>query len=351
MALWFVDNLVELPCYYGDMAEKLISKRVAFPKGEQRKFMEEVIDKISIREAANLCSVSPRTVRDWRREKFLIDYTALTILCKKLTIPLPTNIKLRDRYWYGLKGASAGGKALIAKYGRVGGDPEHRKIKWREWWEQTGRSKYHPIINQPLPIQKPQKSEKLAEFTGITMGDGGISNYQVTITLHRRDDKEFAFYVRGLIKELFGVEPKMYDSVKNSVIDVVVSRTELVKFCTQELGLPLGNKVKQQFDIPSWVKSNKKYKVACLRGLVDTDGCVFTHTYKVNQKWYSYKKLSFTSRSQPLLQSVHTILCGLGLSPRLTNLVDVRLDSAKDMQKYFKIIGTHNPKHWKNYKE
>jgi len=36
---------------------------------------------------------------------------------------------------------------------------------------------------------------------------------------------------------------------------------------------------------------------------MDTDGCVFTHRYKSKGKWYSYKKLYFTSLSKPLLNS------------------------------------------------
>ena len=87
-----------------------------------------------------------------------------------------------------------------------------------------------------------------------------------------------------------------------------------------------------------------------MRGLIDTDGCVFTHRYKVNGKWYNYRKLSFKSHSKSLCQSVVNILEENGLNPRLAQKRDVRLDSIEDVQKYFRLIGFNNPKNLKRYK-
>ena len=108
--------------------------RVYFLRGKQKKFINKLLSKISVKEAAKLCNLSERTIRDWRREKFLMDLDALRKLCKKTGIKFPSNTKLRDNYWYVAKGASKGGKAVWKKYGRIG-DPEYRKKKWYEWWE------------------------------------------------------------------------------------------------------------------------------------------------------------------------------------------------------------------------
>jgi len=56
---------------------------------------------------------------------------------------------------------------------------------------------HRPIINVCLPIDKPERSSNLAEFIGIILGDGGITERQVTVTLHKHDDKDFCFYVRA----------------------------------------------------------------------------------------------------------------------------------------------------------
>jgi len=322
--------------------------RVFFPKRAQKEFINKAIFHLSIKEISKLCNLSERTIRDWRREKFLMNLDALRKICKKTGIKFPSNVELKDDYWYITKGSSAGGIACIKKYGRIGGDSEYRKKKWYEWWEREGRFK-SKIIKECKPINKPKFSEELAEFVGIVLGDGGITRRQVKITLHHKDDKEYGEFVTGLIKKLFDVYLGTCYRKKDSVIHYVVSRTELVRFCTGKLGLKLGNKIKQQVNIPDWIKKNKPYSIACVRGLVDTDGCVFTHRYKVNGKFYSYKKLSFTSYSSPLRQSVFNILKSNKLGPRLAQGRDVRLDSIEDMQRYFKLFGSHNPKHLNKY--
>ena len=56
-----------------------------------------------------------------------MDATVAASLCEKVGIAFPREVELRDRYWYVTMGASAGGKALMKKYGKVGGDEEYRK--------------------------------------------------------------------------------------------------------------------------------------------------------------------------------------------------------------------------------
>lgn len=331
------------------MAEKFIGKRVSFPIGKQKQFFDAVLEQISLQEAAKICGLSERTIRDWRREKFLMDSVALEVLCKKLIIPIPLDIELKDPYWYVTNGASKGGRGIVEKYGRVGGDPERRKTKWLEWWEQKGRYKPNSIL-VAKKIREPAHSEKLAEFVGIILGDGGISDCQVTVTLHAVDDKDYGSFVTNLIKELFEVPVGIHRSKRAMVFNYVVSRTELVWFL-EKIGLKRGNKVKHQVDIPDWIKCDKKYSTTCIRGLVDTDGSVFTHRYKVKGKEYAYKKLLFTSRSEPLRQSVFRILSDLGIRVRLDNGYDVHIDSKADMAKYFEIVGSHNPKHLKRYQK
>jgi len=323
--------------------------RVFFSKGAQNKFINKILSRISVKEAAKLCNLSERTIRDWRREKFLVDADALRKLCRKTKIPFPSNIKLRDNYWYVAHGSSAGGKAVLKKYGRIGGDPEYRKKKWYEWWEKEGKFKKHPIINVCLPIKKPEKSKHLAEFVGIVLGDGSITKSQIMITVNSKDDKEYGEFLYSLAEKLFDVHVGICHCKKWNVTKYIISRSELVRFFIEKLGLKKGHKIKQQVDIPNWIKKNKLYSIACIRGLVDTDGCIFTHRYKVNGKFYSYKKFSFTSYSRPLRESVFNILKNNGLNPRLSQNRDVRLDSIENMHRYFQLIGSHNPKHLNNY--
>ncbi len=326
--------------------------RVFFPKGAQREFINKVISYFSIKEISKLCNLSERTMRDWRREKFLMDLDALRKICKKTGIKFPSNVELRDDYWYVAHGSSAGGIAVLKKYGRIGGDPEYRKKRWYEWWEHEGRYKQHPIINATLPIKEPRKSKDLAEFVGILLGDGGITKSQISISLNSKNEKEYSKFVKSLIKKLFNVYVGTCYDKKYSSLDLLISRSELVHFCIKKLGLTRGDKVKQQVDIPEWIKRNKSYLTACVRGLMDTEGCVFSHRYRVNGKLYSYKKLAFKNSSYPLIKSVYDFLRNIGLChPRITkNFKEVRIESKEDVQKYFQLIDFHNPKNLKRYK-
>lgn len=324
--------------------------RIYFPrKNQQRNFINGILSKISVEETAKLCSLSARTIRDWRREKFLIDFKAAKILSRRTGVKLPPSIRLRDDYWYVSNGSSSGGLAVYKKYGRIGGDPEYRKEKWYAWWEEKGKYKKHPFIGVAKPITRPHFSRELAEFVGIMLGDGGIAQRQVRVTLHSEDDKEYGEFVAGLMKKLFGVPVARYKDKKYSAIDFVISRSELVQFCIESLGLKQGNKIKQRADIPEWIKRNKLYSIACVRGLVDTDGSVFNHRYKSNGKYYSYKKLSFTSYSEPLRRSVFDIMKNNGLNPRLSQNKEVRLDRVEDLRRYFQVVGSSNPKHLNKY--
>lgn len=325
--------------------------RILLQKGKQQKFMEKILSEISVAKAAKICSLSERTIRDWRREKFLMQKDAMTKLCKGTNISTPENFEEKDDYWYAIKGAKLGGimgsTACIKKYGCVGGP---KRIKgWKKWWNEKGKFN-DSFLFRRKPINVPKKSSELAEFIGIMLGDGGIAakGKQIHITLNYKDDAEYIKYVCGLIVKLFKRNPGICERKSDGVFVISVSSMDLIDYLI-DLGIKKGNKVKLQVDIPKWIKNNKKYSIACVRGLVDTDGCVFNHKYKVNNEFYNYKKLSFTSYSQPMRKSVYKILKSLKIKSRLFSYRDVRIDSQKDMENYFKLVSSNNPKHLNKY--
>jgi len=332
---------------------KTYPKRVVFLPGKQRNFIESVKKEKSFSwpELASFLEVHPRTLNDWKREQATMPLDVLKLLLQRTGKRMPQNVEIKDPFWYVHNGgSSAGGLAVYKKYGRIGGDPEHRKKKWYEWWEREGKYKSN-LISFCKSIRKPNYSKDLAEFAGIILGDGSIGKTQISITLHSEDDKEYIKFVTGLTKRLFDVYVGTYKRKGVAAVNLNISRSELIRFCTEKIGLKQGNKIKQQVDIPGWIKRNKLYSIACVRGLVDTDGCVFTHRYRVKDKFYEYKKLTFTSYSKPLRESVFNILKNNGLNPRLAQGRDVRLDSVTDMNGYVRVFGFHNSKHLKRYKQ
>lgn len=156
-------------------------------------------------------------------------------------------------------------------------------------------------------INFPKRTELLAEFIGIMLGDGGFRNdYQITITYNRETDFKYANFIIDLIKKLFNIKPSLRYRVSCSGADIVVTSKNLVEFLLRQ-GLTMGNKYNNQIDMPFWIWENKKYYKACLRGLMDTDGSIYLHKYNVSGKYYQYPKLCFTSYCYPLLCSVAEI--------------------------------------------
>ena len=121
-----------------------------------------------------------------------------------------------------------------------------------------------------------------------------------------------------MINELFGVIPKICKLNNAEAVKIAVNRKQLVDFC-QKIGLVKGNKVRQQIDIPQWIKNNKKFSIACIRGLIDTDGCFYTNSYYSHGKKYFYFKIAFTSASRPLINSVAGALMNFGIKARISN--------------------------------
>jgi hypothetical protein len=323
--------------------------RIIFKSDEQRKFIENVALKLNVSTPAlaDLLTINERTLRDWKREKYHMSFIHAQTLAQKSGVQIPVSVSLLKWNERLEKIASLGGKRLFEKYGRIGNDEEYRHACWNKWWNEEGKFKKHKIIGKSKPFRKPKKSAELAEFIGLMLGDGGISRFQLNVTLHRYNDHEYGIFVCDLIEKLFSVRPSVIDSRKFLANDYRVSRVNMVRYCVKELGLVKGDKIRQKIDIPNWVKGNKKYLVSCIRGLFDTDGSVYWHKYRVRGKDYKYKKISFTSASFPLLNSVHESLLKIGVWTNMRGR-DVVIESRAGVDQYIELIGSHNPKHLRN---
>jgi hypothetical protein len=190
-------------------------------------------------------------------------------------------------------------------------------------------------------FQLPPYSASLAELVGIILGDGGISQSQLHITLNAVADQSYSWYVSQLMKDLFLYSPGVYHRKGQQAVVIVSSGTKLVERL-QEIGLKVGNKVELQVDVPEWIKLNQAYSRWCVRGLMDTDGGIFWHRYRVNQRPYAYRKLCFSNLSQPLRRFVFQVLTDAGLHPKLQGKKHVWLYSEQEVKRYLEIIGSSN---------
>ncbi|MCX6720198.1 MAG: helix-turn-helix transcriptional regulator [Candidatus Staskawiczbacteria bacterium] len=194
------------------MADRIYEKRAIFPKGKQTEFLFAQINMLDLpwAELADKISIHKRTLNDWKREQYSIPIDKLEKICRLSGSKIPKNIKLKDPFWYIFKGARLGAAASIKKYGRVGGNQIYQKKKWYEWWNKKGKNHKFGCIIKPLAIKTPRFSRNLAEFTGIMLGDGGITQKQITVSTNSVDDKQYGYFVRRLIKKLFDLDASIY---------------------------------------------------------------------------------------------------------------------------------------------
>lgn len=199
-------------------------------------------------------------------------------------------------------------------------------------------------LNSPFTrkkIHEPPYSADFAECVGIILGDGGITSRQLSISLHKKDDFLYSKYVVKPLSLLF--RSPITVTERNNVLILIISRTELVAFL-ESRGMRKGNKVKKQVQVPAWVSKRKTYIKRCIRGLIDTDGCLYVDVHKHKNTVYKNIGLNFTNRSLPILNFVKDNLLKMGYHPTHNTRFSIFLRREREVMRYMKEIGTSNKK-------
>lgn len=204
-------------------------------------------------------------------------------------------------------------------------------------------------------------SNELAEETGIHIGDGSMNLYKskgknhwvYTHSGHLIDDKLYRDYVKHLMKKLYNIYPS--ESSRNNCVLLKYTKKELILF-KHGIGLPMSKKI--NITIPKWIYSRSSYLINCVRGIVDTDGGIrFRKPFGSNL--YKYPEIKISNTSEPLINQIHRIFIKFGLKPsihmdkignrRPNILYNVNLNGVKNLEKYIKIFGFSNDKHYAKY--
>lgn len=238
-------------------------------------------------------------------------------------------------------------KILPDNWGRVKGGKSVIKRYGRSFWTMEGSIKGGTNSAKKVPF--PTYSAELAELIGIMLGDGGITYSQISVTLGYTTDKKYVPHIRKLINKLFRVKTSTYSPKIKDVIRIRASGVNLVRNLLK-LGLVRGNKIKQQFDIPQWIQEEKGYIKACIRGMIDTDGCVHRKVRRErNGLEYRSIGITFSSRSRPLQNSLIRLFNILEFKVAISG-VTIYLCGKEQIKRYVEEIGFSNPKHFSRYK-
>lgn len=325
--------------------------RVKFLEYKQSNFLNEIKRKHSLEwmDIVQICKVDPRTLFDWRRDKYQMSYNSFQLLKKRFKFSGP-RIELIPDDWNIKNAATLGALRRNKLYGNFGTMEGRRRggmvsvLKFRNDPELAKRVGFK-LRKQ---IVYPKKSELLAEFIGIVLGDGNINDCQVRISTNSKTDRLHAYFIKKIVASLFKITSTSAIRVKNT-IDVTISSKNLVDFLLK-CGLKKGNKVLQRIDVPGWVFEDRKFIKGCLRGLIDTDGGIYFHNHITKGIRYKHMGLCFTSHSRPLLNSVYKMFLSFGINCKNDGKRHVSIYNRKGINKYFQIIGSHNSKHIERFK-
>jgi intein/homing endonuclease len=142
-----------------------------------------------------------------------------------------------------------------------------------------------------------------------------------------------------LIERLFNIKARISALKTSNALFVEAVGKNIVSFLESK-GFKPGDKIRNKLRIPSWIKQNPHYLSACLRGLYDTDGCVYKLT---NQNSH---QISFSNRNRGLLEDLREGLITLGISPsHITKGKETNITKKSELAKFLKLVGFHNSKH------
>ena len=194
-------------------------------------------------------------------------------------------------------------------------------------------------LNGLNKVQLPGNSWELAEFIGICLGDGYTSKYQTGITLNTIADKEYIPYVLRLAKDLFpGASTSLVYRKGENAVDIRINSRIVVDFL-REMGI-----ISYAKRVPNWIVENQGYTNACIRGLIDTEGCISFKQYIGRENTSIYKQLIFRNANKMLMQFVRDNLLLLGLKPTMSLRRSLYLSNDQSIMIYCDFIGFSNPK-------
>lgn len=177
------------------------------------------------------------------------------------------------------------------------------------------------------------RTDDLAEFFGIMLGDGSLTPTQVAVTLGTKE-ASYAEYVSYLMAQLFAAKPVIRID-KSGYRIVYFGSVTIVRWLKEE-GL-VHNKVASQVGSPGWIFEQPSYMKRFLRGFFDTDGSIYRIRFGI--------QISFTNKSIPLLIALQAMLRRLGYRVSELSAYRIYITKRDDVERFFAEIQPMNAKH------
>lgn len=155
-----------------------------------------------------------------------------------------------------------------------------------------------------------QKSNKLAYIIGVALGDGNLSNPNGrAVRLRITCDKKYPALIIRIESTIQQLLPTNRVSRVNSganYLNISCYSNQWEKWLGWFVGK--GSKIEQNVGVPTWIKRNNGYSLACIKGLFETDGSVYIDR--------GYFMTNFTTVIPRLANDVQNMLVRHGFKPR-----------------------------------
>ena len=147
-------------------------------------------------------------------------------------------------------------------------DTLRNRVSWNfSKWQEGQRKEWERRRNIKF-----NRNTDLAELIGVILGDGNLSKYDRTESIRVVCHSAKVRYIKHIVmlmERVFDKKPSIQKRKKENAVTIVIYMCNLSK----RLGIPLGNKIKNNVKVPAWIKRKKSYIISCLKGLFETDGC------------------------------------------------------------------------------
>lgn len=175
-----------------------------------------------------------------------------------------------------------------------------------------------------------KKSSELAELIGVILGDGNISKFPRTerlIITGNANNPGFIDRYSLIVERIFNKKPRVSKVSTSNAVRISIYQNKI----EHRLKIPSGNKLKKDISIPSWIKSNKEFLIATLKGLFEAEASLTIHN-----KTYTYN-FQFSNRNASILKFVHDSLLKLGFNPEVRRYY-IRLRRKKEVMRFKNMI-------------
>jgi len=201
-------------------------------------------------------------------------------------------------------------------------------------------------------------SPELCELIGAYVGDGHLSKhthgrtYILQFTGHL--DLDYKYYkntINPIIKKLFNKNLHLTNVRNKNYFRVNCYSKEIGLFLKNRFDLTLGNKI-HVVKIPNEImNSNKDFIYSTIKGIFDTDGCIFFDKRKIYKK--PYPRITLNTCSDNLRKQLEEILSKdfkmYFSKDKRNNSNFVEIYGHKQIEKWIKLIGFSNERHFKKY--